>query len=126
MGNQRYLNSQGGFSQYLYSSVSDAVIINGVKGHLVEYIDKSNRPNWDLPPYSNTSDIYFRKNEIGEVSQAKVYLSREMVMDFDWDHHHRNRSKGEFFPKGTVHVQIYKKNNDGKFVRLTLRTRLGG
>ncbi len=90
---------------------------------MIEAGDKTGSDNDRLPTYSNTSDIYFRKNENNEVVQAKVYLSREMIMDLDWDHSHRNKSNGEFFPAGTIHVQIYTKNKDGNFVRLSHEAR---
>lgn len=123
MGNQRQYNPGGGFSEYLYVSKEESVVVNGVKGHVIEYADNAHRPNWDLPTYSNTSDVYFRRGENGEVVQAKVYLSREMVLDFDWDHHHINVPSGENFPKGTIHVQSYKKDRNGRFVRLSNEAR---
>lgn len=123
MGNQRQYNSSGGFSEYLYTSVSDSVVINGIKGRVIEAIDKQGKDYGRLPTYSNTSDIYFRQNENKEVVQAKAYLSREMIIDFDWDHSHRNRTNGEYFPKGTIHVQIYKKDDNGHFVRLSHEAR---
>lgn len=123
MGNQRQLNHAGGFSEYLYTSNENSVVVNGVKGHVIEYADKAHKPNWDLPPYSNTSDVYFRRNDAGEVVQAKVYLSRTMLMDFDWDHHHKNIPSGEHFPIGTIHVQTYKKDRNGRFIRLSNEAR---
>lgn len=123
MGNQRQYNPSGGFSEYLYTSALDSVVINGVKGHVIEPIDKHGNDPERLPTYSNTSDIYFRWNESHEVVQAKAYLSREMIMDFDWDHSHRNSSNGEYFPVGTVHVQIYKKDDKGNFIRLSHEAR---
>lgn len=92
MGNQRQFNPIGGFSEYLYTSVSDSVIINGVKGRVISLADRYDNRKDNLPTYSNTSDIYFRKNENDEVVQGKVYQSREMIMDFDWGHSHRNSS----------------------------------
>ena len=119
MGNQRQFNAKGGFSEYLYTSVSDSVIINGVKGRVIALADRFDNRKDNLPTYSNTSDIYFRKNENDEVVQGKVYLSREMIMDFDWGHSHRNSSNGDFIPAGTIHVQVYKKDRNGHFVRLS-------
>ena len=119
MGNQRQFNAKGGFSEYLYTSVSDSVIINGVKGRVIALADSFDNRKDNLPTYSNTSDIYFRKNMNDEVVQGKVYLSREMIMDFDWGHSHRNSSNGDFFPAGTIHVQVYKKDRNGHFVRLS-------
>lgn len=123
MGNQRQFNQNGGFSEYLYVSKEDSVVINGVKGRVIEYADKNHRPNWDLPTFSESSDIYFRRNDAGVVVQAKVYLSREMIMDFDWEHHHFNVPSGEHFPIGTIHVQTYKKDRNRRFIRLSNEAR---
>lgn len=60
-----------------------------------------------LPQYSNTCDMYFRKNDKGEVIQGKLYMGRRMVLDFDWGHEHKNKKSHEVFPVGVVHVQFY-------------------
>lgn len=123
MGNQRQYNSQGEFSEYIYTSVSESITINGIKGKVIELADKQGKDTERLPTYSNTSDIYFRRNAKNEIVQAKVYISREMVMDLDWDHSHRNGWNGEFFPAGTIHVQVYKKDKNGRFARLSNEAR---
>lgn len=38
------------------------------------------------------------------------------MCDFDWDHHHTNRS-GEIFKSGIVHVQLFKQTENGKWFR---------
>lgn len=85
-----------------YVSVEPARTVNGVKGHLIKKVgDKDTHTN--LPYYSNTSDVYFRKNANG-VCQARVYVGQKMFLDFDWSHKHIN-SDGKTFDRGIVHVQ---------------------
>lgn len=125
MGNQQYYIEEGGFSQWLYRTHPDyeTIEINGVRGQVIYCVDDVNDIHTSLPSYANTSDVYFRI-ENGEVVQGKLYLSREMALDFDWDHEHTNKKTGEHFEMGTVHVQSYKKNNKGKFVRDSNKARL--
>lgn len=66
---------------------------------------------------SSTSDIYFKKGTDGLASQEKVYKDRQTILDFDWNHDHKN-SDGRIFHKGKVHVQVYRKNSDGSLTRL--------
>ena len=123
MGNQRQYNPDGGFSEYLYVSLSEKVTINGVTGRLIAKADNFGKNDGNLPTYSNTSDIYFRQNMDKQVVQAKVYISRDMVLDFDWSHQHINKPSGEKFPIGTIHVQVYRKKGDKEFVRLSNKAR---
>lgn len=123
MGNQRQYNPQGGFSEYLYVSLSEKVTINGVTGRLIAKADMIDKNDGNLPAYSNTSDVYFRQNLDRVVVQAKVYLSRNMVLDFDWSHMHTNKTSGESFPIGTIHVQTYRRKGDGEFIRLSNKAR---
>lgn len=71
-----------------------------------------------LPTYSNTCDIYFKKGEDGLACQAKLYKGRRSVLDFDWDHNHTN-ADGSKFEAGTVHVQVYKVDNNGNLERMS-------
>lgn len=117
MGNQRKYLACGGFSEYLYKDESEKVTINGVTGKMISLIADPTGSQAGLPTYSNTSDIYFKKSIDGRASQAKVYKDRQTILDFDWNHDHKN-SDGRVFHKGTVHVQVYRKNSDGSLTRL--------
>lgn len=76
-----------------------------------------------LPYYSNTSDIYFRKNANG-ICQARVYVGQKMFLDFDWSHLHINKGgDGRAFKQGVVHVQVWKENKDGTFTRISNQAR---
>lgn len=123
MGNQRVYLASGGFSQYLYEDVTLSVTINGVTGKMIKSIYTEPGDHDRLPTYSNTSDIYFKVGEEGLAAQAKVYDGRKMKLDFDWDHEHKNPD-GTKFPKGTVHVQVYRLNSDGKWERISTQARL--
>lgn len=118
MGNQRQYVASGGFNEYLYQDVSERVTINGVTGKMISKITDPTGTHDGLPTYSNTSDIYFKKGDDDLASQAKVYKDRKTVLDFDWNHEHKNRN-GRVFPKGTVHVQMYRVNSDGSLTRLS-------
>lgn len=123
MGGQRQYNPDGGFSQYLYGTIpGSTVTINGIKGKMIYKITDKSQMHNGLPKYADTSDMYFRKGEDGLASQAKVYVDRKMTLDFDWNHVHKN-SDGTVFPKGTVHVQVYKIDDKGNVVRLSEKAR---
>ena len=122
MGNQREYIPSGGFSQYLYKDESPRVTINGVTGKMISMITDPTGTHAGLPTYANTSDIYFKKGTDGLASQAKVYIDRKTVLDFDWNHDHQN-SDGRVFHKGTVHVQTYRVNPDGSLTRLSKKAR---
>lgn len=123
MGNQRDYLASGGFSQYLYEDVTPSVTINGVTGKVIKSIDTKPGDHDRLPTYSNTSDIYFKLGEDGLAAQAKVYDGRKMKLDFDWNHEHTNKD-GTKFPKGTVHVQVYKVDIHGNWTRISKDARL--
>ncbi len=119
MGNQREYLESGGFTQYLYKDESPKVTINGVTGKMVSKISAPTAKHDGLPTYANTSDIYFKKGDDGLATQAKAYIGRKMYLDFDWNHDHKNKGDGRFFPKGTVHVQVYKIDKNGNIHRLS-------
>ena len=98
-----------------YTSISPAKTVNGVKGHLIKRIGDSDT-HTNLPFYANTSDVYFRQNKYG-VCQARVYVGQKLFLDFDWSHVHTNPD-GKQFPKGVIHVQLWKQNKDGTFSRM--------
>ncbi len=100
-----------------YEPLEPARTVNGVKGHLIKKVGDSDT-HTNLPFYSNTSDIYFRQNKNG-VCQARAYAGQKLYLDFDWSHTHINNSDGRKFPRGTVHVQVWKQNKDGSFSRLS-------
>lgn len=123
MGNQRQYLAEGGFTQYLYQAESPKVTINGVTGRMVSKLTDPKSTHDGLPNYSNTCDIYFKKGTDGLASQAKLYKNRHTVLDFDWDHDHKN-ADGTVFHKGRVHVQEYKLDAKGNAVRQSLHARL--
>lgn len=121
MGQQRVFIEKGGFSAYLFiQKGSEIVASNGVVGKVVEKIDGTSFDG--LPIYSNTSEVYFKKNGAGEIVQARIYKNRKPVCDFDWDHEHTNKS-GEKFPKGVVHVQEFVQMHDGSWKRMDKKAR---
>lgn len=116
MGNQRLYCPEGGFSAYLYHQVGETLVApNGVEGKIVEKIDARNAFD-GLPTLSNTSEVYLKQNMNGEIVQARIYSNRMPMADFDWDHSHIN-ANGQHFEAGVVHVQPWKQNADGKWVR---------
>ena len=100
-----------------YVSLEPARTINGVKGHLIKKAGDSDT-HTNLPYYSNSSDMYFRKNQNG-VCQARVYIGQKTFLDFDWSHNHTNKGDGRKFERGTVHVQVWKQNKDGTYSRVS-------
>lgn len=121
MGMQRQYLEQGGFSSYLYTQVGESITAsNGVVGKVVEKIDGTSFDG--LPIYSNTSEVYFKRNSEGQIIQARVYDNRNPVCDFDWDHNHKNKS-GERFEKGVVHVQLFKQDPNGDWKRESKKAR---
>ncbi|MBP3512029.1 MAG: hypothetical protein J6K19_08355 [Prevotella sp.] len=99
-----------------YVSLELAKIVNGVQGHLIKK-DGDKDTHTSLPYYTNTSEMYVRKNANG-VCQGRVYVGQKMFLDFDWSHPHKN-ADGRTFDKGVVHVQMWKQNHDGSFTRLS-------
>lgn len=109
-------NPEGGFSNYLYIQKGEILkASNGVEGKVVEKIEKTAFDG--LPTFSNTQEVYFKVNENGEVTQARIYKDRKPVCDFDFDHEHTNPKSGETFYPGTVHVQEWKQKANGDWYR---------
>ena len=107
-------NEKGRRSEY--TKLAPSITINGVKGTLIKKVgDKDTHTNH--PYYSNTSEIYFRRNAKG-ICQARVYVGQKLFLDFDWSHNHTNIGTGRVFKSGTVHVQVWRQNADGTFSRL--------
>ena len=108
-------DAKGRRSEYVAPAPSK--IVNGVKGTLIKKRGDSDT-HTNLPYFSNTSEVYFRKNANG-VCQARVYIGQKKYLDLDWSHDHRNSTDGRIFHKGTVHVQVWKENKDGTFSRVS-------
>ncbi len=125
MGNQKNYIQKGGFANYLYRDTPgfNVVEMNGVRAKAINRIDDPDGKHAGLPMYSNTSDMYFRIKE-GVAMQAKLYVDRKTLLDFDWDHSHANKKTGEFFPKGTVHIQEYYVDKNGETKRHSGKARL--
>ncbi len=123
MGAGRHYLKDGGFSEYLYETVGEVKVINGIRAKVVKLKTDEDGTHSSLPQYANTSDVYFRLGADGLPCQAKVYLSRRMCLDFDWNHVHTNPD-GTRFEKGTVHVQTYSVKPDGSMTRLSGQARL--
>lgn len=100
-----------------YVALAPSKIVNGVKGTLIKKKGDSDT-HTNLPYFSNTSEVYFRKNANG-VCQARVYIGQKKYLDLDWSHDHRNSTDGRIFHRGTVHVQVWKENKDGTFSRVS-------
>ncbi len=97
MGGPRYYVAEGGFSKQLYYTI-DVIEADGLSGKVLgQFGVEVGHSN--LPSMSNTSSIYFRMGKEGHIDQMRTYENRNMALDFDWGHTHRN------IPKGVVHVQ---------------------
>lgn len=113
MGNGKDYITSGGFDQYLYHQVGDTITAsNGVQGKAItEYTDGDDFHS-SLPQYSNTSEVYFKIDDISkQIEQARVYKDRKVFLDFDWNHTHKQ------FEVGLVHVHEWKFNKKGKWIR---------
>ena len=113
MGSGRLYNPEGGFSEYLYTTVGEAVVINGYRCKIIKKITDTDDYFAGLPNYSNSSDIYIGLGPGGVPRQMKLYKDRLHVMDFDWGHKHANKGDGKVFPQGIVHVHRYSGANGG-------------
>lgn len=60
-----------------YVAIAPPRTINGVKGTIIKKVGDSDT-HTNLPYYSNTSDVYFRKNANG-VCQARVYIGQKNI-----------------------------------------------
>lgn len=100
-----------------YTSIMPSITVNGVKGHVIKKVGDSDT-HTNLPFYANTSDVYFRQNSKG-ICQARVYIGQKLYLDFDWSHHHTNKGNGHSFKEGTVHVQVWERQKDGTYRRLS-------
>lgn len=116
MGLQREYIESGGFSTYLYDQDGETIVSsNGVEGKVVSKIEGTAYDG--LPIFSNTSEVYLKRDHNGEIVQARIYKDRKPICDFDWDHQHKNKKGGGSFEKGVVHVQEFKQKPDGSWHR---------
>lgn len=85
MGNQREYIASGGFSQYLYEDHPKfrPINVNGKHAKALHYIADGKKDHTGLPPYANTSNMYFRVGKDGNAIQGKVYIDRKHCIDFD-------------------------------------------
>lgn len=113
MGNSREYIKSGGFSQYLYHQVGEAITAsNGVQGKIVTEYKDVKEFHSSLPSFSNTSKVYLKLDDLEKnVEQARVYVNRRAALDFDWGHTHGS------YRKGVVHVHEWHKTKDGKWQR---------
>lgn len=123
MGNGK-IYPEGGFygTNAKYECVGGYKYANGLKGVIIKRKDDPYEHS-NLPQFTNTSDMYFRQNAKG-VCQGRVYVNHATFLDFDWSHNHTNRGDGRSFSIGTIHVQIWTRNNDGSFSRQSNDARL--
>lgn len=116
MGLQREYIESGGFSTYLYYQDGKTIATsNGVERKVVSKIEGTAYDG--LPIFSNTSEVYLKRNKNGEIVQTRIYKDRKPICDFDWDNPHKNKKSGESFEKGVVHVQEFKQKPDGAWYR---------
>lgn len=116
MGDFKSYNPSGGFDQYTYHQVGETITAsNGVQGKVINgnSDEKDELFHESLPIFSNTSEVYFKRNDEKphEIEQARIYKNRKAALDFDWGHGHGEHEKG------VVHVQEWYCNNKGKWVR---------
>lgn len=89
--------------------------IEGVK---VLYNNTNKRSN-DLPAYSNTSTMYFKRDASGEIVQLRVYDKQHRAkydIDINPKAAHKNKD-GTVIPAGVTHIHEWKMNPDGSLVR---------
>ena len=66
MGDFKNYNSSGGFDEYLYHQVGDTITAsNGLQGKVMNGNSdpKDEKFHEGLPMYSNTSEVYFKRND---------------------------------------------------------------
>ena len=114
MGSGSNRNPLGGFNTLEWEA--EPTTIAGVK----VLKNTSNKRSNDLPAYSNTSDMYFKRNASGEIVQLRIYdkSSHEARLDIDINPSKPHNNKdGSVIPAGVTHVHTWKKNSKGVLVR---------
>jgi len=70
MGGQKSYIGGGGFSEYLYRQVGETISAGDTEGKVIEKYG-SKEGHEGLPMYSNTSEVYMKRDDIsGQVAQA--------------------------------------------------------
>lgn len=114
MGSGSNRNPLGGF--YTLEWEAEPSTIAGVK----VLKNTSNKRSNDLPAYSNSSNMYFKRDASGEIVQLRVYdeSSHGAILDIDINPSKPHENKdGSIIPAGVTHVHTWKKNAKGKLVR---------
>lgn len=88
------------------------------EGVKVLYNDTNKRSN-DLPAYSNSSSMYFKRDALGEIVQLRVYDKRHRAkydIDINPKKPHLNRD-GTMIPAGITHIHEWLVDAKGNLVR---------
>lgn len=114
MGSGSNRNPLGGFNTLEWDA--EPTTIAGVK----VLKNTSNKRSNDLPAYSNTSNMYFKRDSSGEITQLRIYdkSSHGAALDIDINPSKPHENKdGSIIPAGVTHVHRWKTNSEGKLVR---------
>lgn len=113
MGSGNNRKPGGGFT--ILEWIDEPETIEGVK---VLYNDTNKRSN-DLPAYSNTSSMYFKRDASGEIVQLRVYDKQHRAMydiDINPKKPHKNKD-GTVISAGVTHIHEWKVDANGNLVR---------
>ena len=113
MGSGSNRNPLGGF--YTQEWDEEAELVAGIK---VLHNTNNKRAN-DLPAYSNTSSMYFKRNEKGEIVQLRIYdKHNRAAYDIDINPERAHDTHGKtIMPAGVTHIHEWKINKKGELVR---------
>ena len=114
MGSGNNRNPDGGFYSLEWDEEKD--LIAGVK----VLSNTNNKRNNDLPAYSNTSTMYFKRDSTGEIIQLRVYdpITHEAKFDIDINPKKGHTNKdGTHIDAGITHIHEWKHNSKGELVR---------
>ena len=120
MGSGSNLNPVGGFFMLEWEEENSTIM--GVK--ILK--NNSNKRSNDLPAYSNTSYMYFKRDSSGEITQLRVYdKSHRAMLDIDINPSKPHKNKdGSVIPAGITHVHEWKLNSKGELIRSKVGRRL--
>lgn len=114
MGSGNNRNPEGGFLTYEWDEEPD--LIAGIK----VLSNTNNKRSNDLPAYSNTSTMYFKRDADGEIIQLRVYDPTTHEAKFDIDINpkkgHDNKN-GTYIEAGITHIHEWKYNSRGELAR---------
>ena len=113
MGSGNNRKPGGGFT--ILEWTDEPKTIEGVK---VLYNDTNKRSN-DLPAYSNTSSMYFKRDASGEIIQLRVYDKQHRArfdIDINPKKPHVNKD-GTVIPAGVTHIHEWTVDAKGNLVR---------